>query len=37
MTLVNLTPSDEFEFKPGKGDVLLLACGALAREIVDLI
>jgi Protein of unknown function (DUF1638) len=37
MTLVNLKPSDEFEFKPGKGDVLLIACGALAREIVDLI
>ncbi len=37
MTLVNLKPSDEFEFKPGRGDVLLLACGALAREIVDLI
>lgn len=37
MTLVNLTPSDEFEFKPGQGEVLLLACGALAREIVDLI
>ncbi len=37
MTLVNLKPSDEFEFKPGKGEVLLLACGALAREIVDLI
>ena len=37
MTFVNLTPSDEFEFKPGGGDVLLLACGALAREIVDLI
>ena len=37
MTLVNLKPSDEFEFTPGKGDVLLIACGALAREIVDLI
>ncbi|MCB1380304.1 MAG: DUF1638 domain-containing protein [Alphaproteobacteria bacterium] len=37
MTLVNLTPSDEYEFKPGRGDVLLLACGALAREIVDLM
>lgn len=37
MTLVNLKPSDEFEFKPGQGHVLLLACGALAREIVDLI
>jgi hypothetical protein len=37
MTLVNLQPSDEFEFRPGQGKVLLLACGALAREIVDLI
>jgi hypothetical protein len=37
MTLVNLKPSDEFEFTPGKGEVLLIACGALAREIVDLI
>ena len=37
MTLVNLKPSDEFEFKPGQGNVLLLACGALGREIVDLI
>jgi hypothetical protein len=37
VTLVNLKPSDEFEFKPGQGKVLLLACGALGREIVDLI
>jgi hypothetical protein len=37
MTIVNLQPSDEFAFAPGKGDVLLIACGALAREIVDLI
>ena len=37
MTLVNVKPSDEFEFKPGQGPVLLIACGALAREIVDLI
>ena len=37
MTLVNLKPSDEDEFKPGQGKVLLLACGALGREIVDLI
>ncbi|MFN0190740.1 MAG: DUF1638 domain-containing protein [Aestuariivirga sp.] len=37
MTLVNLTPSEEFSFAAGKGDVLLIACGALAREIVDLI
>ena len=37
MTLVNLKPSDEFGFTAGMGDVLLIACGALAREIVDLI
>lgn len=37
MTLVNLGPSDEFSFRAGQGQVLLLACGALAREIVDLI
>ena len=37
MTLVNVKPSDEFAFAAGKGDVLLIACGALAREIVDLI
>ena len=37
MTEVDLKPSDEFEFKPGKGGVLLIACGALGREIVDLI
>jgi hypothetical protein len=37
MTLVNLKPSDEFAFATGRGDVLLIACGALAREIVDLI
>jgi len=37
MTLVNLKPSEEFAFAAGRGDVLLVACGALAREIVDLI
>jgi hypothetical protein len=37
MTLVNVKPSDEFSFAAGEGDVLLIACGALAREIVDLI
>lgn len=37
MTLVNIRPSDEFEFSNGKGDVLLIACGALAREVIDLI
>ena len=29
MTLVNLTPSDEFEFKPGQGQVLLLGLRCL--------
>jgi len=37
VTVVDLKPSDVFEFTPGKGSVLLIACGALAREIVDLI
>jgi hypothetical protein len=37
MTTVDLKPSDEFQFATGKGEVLLIACGALAREIVDLI
>jgi len=37
MTIVSIKPSEEFEFARGKGDVLLIACGALAREIVDLI
>ena len=33
---MELAPSEEFDFKRGKGDVLLIACGALAREIVVL-
>jgi hypothetical protein len=37
MTRVDLRPSEEFTFTNGKGDVLLIACGALAREIVELI
>ena len=37
MTTVDLKPSEEFQFASGKGEVLLIACGALAREIVDLI
>lgn len=37
MTLVNLAPSDDFTFAKGQGEVLLIACGALAREIVALI
>ncbi len=34
---MELAPSEEFDFKRGRGDVLLIACGALAREIVQLI
>ena len=37
MAPVNLRPSEEFEFSNGGGGVLLIACGALAREIVELI
>ena len=37
MAPVNLRPSEEFEFSNGGGGVLLIACGALAREIVGLI
>jgi hypothetical protein len=37
MTPIHLKPSEEFEFANGDGRVLLIACGALAREIVDLI
>jgi hypothetical protein len=37
MTRVDLRPSEEFNFTNGQGDVLLIACGALAREIVALI
>ena len=37
MTTVNIRPSEEYEFSRGRGEVLLIACGALAREIVDLI
>ena len=37
MERVNITPSDSFVRKTRKAEVLLLACGALAREIVDLI
>ena len=32
-----LTPSETYDFARGRGEVLLIACGALAREIIDLI
>ncbi|MFO1034314.1 MAG: DUF1638 domain-containing protein [Hyphomicrobiales bacterium] len=34
---LDLQPSDRWQFRSGKARVLLLACGALAREVVDLI
>ncbi len=37
MTKLDLQPSDSFMRKALKAETLLLACGALAREIVDLI
>jgi hypothetical protein len=37
MVPVNLRPSEEFDFANGGGEVLLIACGALAREIIELI
>jgi hypothetical protein len=37
MTHVHLEPAEDFAFTRGRGSVLLIACGALAREIVDLI
>ena len=36
-TQLDLAPADNFAFNAGQGQVLLLACGALAREIIDLI
>jgi hypothetical protein len=37
MKAIDLRPSDEFSLESKDGKVLLIACGALAREIVDLI
>ena len=31
------TPTAIYDFKRGQGSILLIACGALGREIVDLI
>jgi hypothetical protein len=36
-TQLDLAPADNFAFNAVAGEVLLLACGALAREIIDLI
>jgi len=37
VTTVELKPSESWAFKRGAGEVLFIACGALAREIVALI
>lgn len=37
MTLVNLNPSQKYVYSRQKGPILLISCGALAREIIDLI
>jgi hypothetical protein len=37
MSQLHLEPDDDFSFTRQKGRVLLIACGALGREIVDLI
>ncbi|MEZ5925445.1 MAG: DUF1638 domain-containing protein [Hyphomicrobiaceae bacterium] len=34
---MDIQPDDRFEFRRGKGSVLIIACGALAREIVTVI
>ena len=34
---MNLSPTEPFEFRRGQARVLLIACGALGREIIDLI
>lgn len=37
MATPDLSPTDNFDFRRGAGSTLLIACGALAREIVQLI
>ena len=36
-TDIDISPRQSFDFTKGKGKVLLIACGALGREIVDLV
>jgi hypothetical protein len=35
--MLDLAPEDKFEFRKKAGDVLIIACGALGREMVALI
>ena len=37
MSKIDISPREDFEFTKGSGKVLLIACGALGREIIDLI
>ena len=32
-----IAPEQHYEFRKGAGDVLVIACGALARELVALV
>ncbi len=34
---MDLQPTEVYDFKRGQGSILLIACGALGREIVQLI
>ncbi len=36
-TFMELAPEDRFEFRRGEGSTLVIACGALGREIVEAI
>ncbi len=36
-TKIDISPRQSFDFTKGQGKVLLIACGALGREIVDLV
>lgn len=37
MSNIDISPQQGFQFSKGTGKVLLIACGALGREIIDLI
>jgi hypothetical protein len=34
---LNVVPDEAYDFRRGKGSILLIACGALAREIIQII
>jgi hypothetical protein len=37
MVMSEVAPEQHYEFRKGSGDVLVIACGALARELVALV